>query len=158
MENESFEGPSAELANMGEKYFGARIRDLRKERGYSQEALAQGLSMTGRSFSQSTVAKIENGTRPTSVGELHLLAALLDVEITDFFMSEEDAAVYRHLSAQASKCARLAQELEELANREVQVRAEFELATKRYEDMLNGLSPADRMTLEGKHGKHQETP
>ncbi|WP_282857476.1 helix-turn-helix domain-containing protein [Pseudoclavibacter helvolus] len=85
MENTDFTGPSSGLVLVKEQIFGRRVRSIRKERGLSQKALADALSLTGRTFHQTTIAKIEAGTRPTSVGEIELLAVVLDVEAADFF-------------------------------------------------------------------------
>lgn len=63
--------------------FGARVREVRKARGLTQPMLALRLAMfTGRTYHQATIAKLESGSRPTSVDELCALAQALDVSIT----------------------------------------------------------------------------
>ena len=62
---------------------GTRIRNLRRQRGWSQEQL--GL-MIG--FSQSKISKIENGNCD-SLSDLKLIAAALDVRIEDLVMEDD---------------------------------------------------------------------
>lgn len=62
---------------------GARIRELRRQRGWSQEQLG---AMIG--FSQSKISKIENGNCD-SLSDLKLLAAALGVRIEEL-VSEDD--------------------------------------------------------------------
>ena len=60
--------------------FGSRVRDLRKQRGWSQEALAAecGLDRT-------YVSGIERGKRNVSLQNILLLAETLDVTIAELF-------------------------------------------------------------------------
>jgi transcriptional regulator with XRE-family HTH domain len=76
----------------------------------SQMALARALSdATGRSYHQTTVTKLENGSRPTSVEEVYVLAALLDVAVADLLSDDVDRQVVQ-LSAQVTLRAREAAE------------------------------------------------
>lgn len=61
--------------------FATTVRELRKARGWSQDELARRLSANGFAMHQTTVAKLEGGTRPTSVDEVAALAVLLGVPI-----------------------------------------------------------------------------
>ena len=63
---------------------GARIRELRRKRGWSQEQLG---TMIG--FSQSKISKIENGGWD-SLSDLKLLAAALDVKLEDLVKEEQN--------------------------------------------------------------------
>lgn len=60
--------------------FGDRVRKLRKAKGLTQSELGQALGALGADMHQTTVAKIENGTRPTVVHEVWALAKILDVD------------------------------------------------------------------------------
>lgn len=74
--------------------FGQRVRQLRKAAGLTQQQLADRLSQWGRSYHQTTVAKLEAGTRPTTLEELIPLSVALGVSQREFFEdpSPEDMA------------------------------------------------------------------
>ena len=62
---------------------GARIRELRRKRGWSQEKLGD---MVG--FSQSKISKIENGNWD-SLSDLRLIARALEVPIEELVREDE---------------------------------------------------------------------
>lgn len=59
--------------------FGARVRDERKLRGLRQDDFADRLAAVGHPMHQTTISKIESGTRPTTIEELVAIAAVLKV-------------------------------------------------------------------------------
>jgi transcriptional regulator with XRE-family HTH domain len=59
---------------------GHRIATLRRDRGYSQDDLAERTGLERRS-----IQRYENAVRPPGVAELLLIAAALDVDVTDLF-------------------------------------------------------------------------
>lgn len=61
---------------------GSRVRELRKARGWSQAALAVRLRKYGPELTQSTIAKLEAGARPTRLDEFGSLAEVLGVPLT----------------------------------------------------------------------------
>lgn len=63
---------------------GARIRELRRKRGLSQEQLG---AMVG--FSQSKISKIENGDWD-SLSDLRLIARALEVPIEELITDRSD--------------------------------------------------------------------
>lgn len=69
-------GNDADLKYDPEQTAGQRIRQLRTERGWSQEETARRMRSYGYDYHQTTVAKIEAGQRPFRVRELVDFAAL----------------------------------------------------------------------------------
>ncbi|MBN8698991.1 MAG: helix-turn-helix transcriptional regulator [Chitinophagales bacterium] len=63
---------------------GQRIRELRKELGISQEALAYKAEVD-----RTYVTDVENGRRNVSVEILERLIKALDISVTDFFTTKE---------------------------------------------------------------------
>src|ERR1700736_1720387 len=62
-----------------EKSFGEKVRQWRRERNWSQEEVADKLRAQGFDMHQTTVAKIERGTRPLRVAEAAAIATLFRV-------------------------------------------------------------------------------
>lgn len=91
------------LATGGQRAFGERVSELRKAAGHTQGTLAKEMAHGDRTYSQSTVAKIENGTRPTSVGELYVLADILGVKVADFFAPLEGHGLVSEFLAAENK-------------------------------------------------------
>lgn len=65
--------------------FGNRIRELRKSRGLSQEALAD-LAELDRSY----IGGVERGDRNISLNNIQKLSIALNVNITEFFKELND--------------------------------------------------------------------
>lgn len=71
-----------------EERFGQRVRELRTGRGWSQEKLAEEMTVRGFQLHQTQVGKIESGARPVHLGEVHMLADVLGVALTDLIAAE----------------------------------------------------------------------
>lgn len=146
-----------------EKVFGLRIREMRQLRGWTQEELARRMAEAGFQMHQTTVAKLENGTRPTNVGEIAALAALLEVPIGALFgtadRAERQRAVQtlefrlRSLKAESEaifdKRAELDIRMSHLAFEMDEVRADYEKAKAGYEAAVGSIHEADGLILFG---------
>ena len=65
-----------------QKQFGERLRSLRLAKGLSQEALAH-LCELDRTY----IGSVERGERNISLINIHLLAAALEVPVSEFFVA-----------------------------------------------------------------------
>ncbi len=72
-----------------ERAFGLRIRSLRRARSWTQDEVAQWMTAAGYPMHQTTVAKIESGSRPTSVGEVDALASIFGKSVASLFTDGE---------------------------------------------------------------------
>ena len=130
-----------------EKIFGQRIREMRQLRGWTQDELAREMSDAGHQMHQTTVAKLESGTRPTSVAEVGALATLLEVPIGSLFGAADEmekraelkALEYR-LRSLTAEASRITEQMDEMLERSTQVKfdlgrtkQEFEKAEKAFE-------------------------
>ncbi|MBQ9941635.1 MAG: helix-turn-helix transcriptional regulator [Christensenellaceae bacterium] len=66
-----------------EKKVGKKVRELRKQRGLTQEQLSAQLQTAGCDVTRSALAKIEVGQRHLYIDELKLLKELLKVDYAD---------------------------------------------------------------------------
>jgi transcriptional regulator with XRE-family HTH domain len=67
------------------EHVGGRIREIRREKGLSQEALAQVLGTTAN-----TISRWETSTYRPTIDDLEKLSRFFEVVITDFFPPEEE--------------------------------------------------------------------
>lgn len=74
-----------------EKSFGDNVRHWRRERNWSQEELADKLRSEGFDLHQTSVAKIERGTRPLRVAEAAALATIFRVPPLAVFLGSPQA-------------------------------------------------------------------
>jgi transcriptional regulator with XRE-family HTH domain len=74
-----------------EKSFGDNVRHWRRERNWSQEDLADKLRSEGFDLHQTSVAKIERGTRPLRVAEAAAIATIFRVPPLAVFLGSPQA-------------------------------------------------------------------
>lgn len=63
---------------------GQAVADGRQRRGMSQSALARVMQAAGFSWQQTTVSRTEAGQRPIPFAEAVALAALLNIDLSEF--------------------------------------------------------------------------
>ncbi|MFJ4026392.1 helix-turn-helix domain-containing protein [Paenarthrobacter sp. NPDC089989] len=84
---ENTDGPVG-IGEATERAFGARVRELRTALGMTQADLAARMTTLGYGMSQTMIAKLERGARPTSVGELAVLGDILAVPLPSLLAGE----------------------------------------------------------------------
>ena len=62
---------------------GSKIRQLRKEKGWTQKALAAQMQLAGLDMTELTILRIENGTRFVPDYEVKALAKLFQISYSD---------------------------------------------------------------------------
>ena len=72
------------VRNDPESWAGSRFRELRNQRGWSQQDVADRMKAFGYSWSQATMTRLETATRPVRLNEVADLAALHGLKIGDF--------------------------------------------------------------------------
>ena len=87
------ENASGRRADVIEREFGMRVRALRNARGWTQDRLAAEMTRRGFAMHQTTIAKLESASRPTTLGELSELARLFRVNPLE--LMDLNAAVAR---------------------------------------------------------------
>ena len=93
----NFELPD-EAASGNDVWIGARLRELRKDRGLSIQELADKVSL-----SIGMISQIERGLSTPSLRSLRLLAEALDVPVSWFFASPKGHAASRHIVRRADR-------------------------------------------------------
>lgn len=98
-----------------ELFFGEQVKQFRQANGWTQGELARRMTVVGYTMHQTTVAKVENATRPTNVGEVAALAAIFAVPVSALF-GESDTKPLEMANLNATMTA-VADELETMAKR-----------------------------------------
>lgn len=75
-------------SDSSDSVFARRLRAVRKQAGVTQKQLADRMADRGHKMLQSTVAKIESGERPVSIGEAVQLADVLGASLMDLVTDE----------------------------------------------------------------------
>ncbi|UVJ40251.1 helix-turn-helix transcriptional regulator [Arthrobacter sp. CJ23] len=70
------------------KLFGSNVRELRQELGLTQQGLSDELRRLKVHLTQTMIAKLERGDRPTTVEEATVLALVLEVPIQTLFQRD----------------------------------------------------------------------
>ena len=107
------QGPPADSSD---SIFARRLRTIRKQGGVTQKQLADRMAARGHKMLQSTIAKIESGERPVSIGEAVQLAEVLGAALTDLVTDEttgRQAREYRQLAEAKIKVRSLEHETAE---------------------------------------------
>lgn len=124
--------------------FGRRVRQFRKAAGLTQQQLAERLSEWGRSYHQTTVAKLEAGNRPTTLEELIPLAAALGVSQRQFFEEPSPADQAEHKVREVEQeLSRLRSELDRAQSHYERLRKQFERAVDLYSRRVDNLREFD---------------
>lgn len=149
-----------------EKIVGQRVRQLREAAGLTQQELGASLFLHGEPLHQTTVAKLEAGTRPLRLNDVGALAAFFDVPIESLWQSEDvvdeelrealakvhemgkRALAAKRASETASERAKVAAEVAHLA------REDLEAAWLREHEAMAVYETLLR-TRKGSHGKRQ---
>jgi transcriptional regulator with XRE-family HTH domain len=87
-------------SDFADSIFARRLRAVRKQAELTQKQLADLMANRGHKMLQSTVAKIESGERPVSIGEAVQLAEVLGASLMDLVtddMTGRQEAEYRQL-------------------------------------------------------------
>ncbi|MGV0807053.1 helix-turn-helix transcriptional regulator [Mycolicibacterium setense] len=142
------------MGNTWERLFGGRVKDLRAARGWTQEELAKRMTAAGHSMHQTTVAKLEGGNRPTTIGEATTIAAIFGMPVAGLFDTYE-AQDYAELAALANRLAALAAEKAKLTERLTALDSEYSSAEAQY-NALQQRVERDEQLARQEEAEHRE--
>ena len=118
-DSEPWEPDESDLQHLAElrlteqrEAFGARVRELRQDRGWSQTDLVRRLRDHGVWFGQTTATKLERGNRPTPVEEAWALALVFGVAWDDLMPSLPTPLPPRDLQADLDAARRSVERLQ----------------------------------------------
>ena len=132
-----------------ERRFGRRLKDLRTAKGWTQDDLAKRMTAAGHPMHQTTVAKIESGNRPTPVGEIAALAAILDFSISLMFSPDNEVQqMLLKLMGAAAEVSMLGHELNEAERAPMGIRLRLKQAEEDYQTLLTAAR--DMPELQGR--------
>jgi transcriptional regulator with XRE-family HTH domain len=112
------------------EHVGGRIREIRKAKGLSQEALAQVLGTTAN-----TISRWETATYRPTIDDLERLARFFEIAIMDFFPPEEETN-----NSQITALLRAAKQLSPDDLEELRNYAEFRKARGRLKGLTQSVN------------------
>lgn len=116
-----------------EKIVGQRLAKLRSDRGWSQAQLATAMKERGFGWTQSSVWKTENSSRPIRVNELVVLAELFGTD-PGGLLPESDPSDERAVALRAS--VKASQEASRAERRYKEAQSDLGQAKAAWEDAL----------------------
>lgn len=129
--------------------FGRRVKRLRKDVGLTQKELADRLSQWGRSYHQTTVAKLESGNRPTTLEELIPLSVALGVSQREFFQDPSPTeSAERRVREAEQEVLNLRTEVRATHSRYLQLQEELQEAMDVYSRRMETLQELDPSTAD----------
>lgn len=143
-------GKAERFAKHFERMFGVRVKDLRQAKGLTQEELAARMTASGYPMHQTTVAKMEGGGRPTSVGEMAVLAAIFEMAIPDLFQDTDDARDRMELAAAERMIDAIQLDIDKLDERRAGLVAQLHAAQQLYKSLAAKLAKRIRTDQKGK--------
>jgi transcriptional regulator with XRE-family HTH domain len=126
--------PLVRMTNEWERLFGKRVQDLRLAMGWTQEDLAQRMTDAGHPMHQTTVTKLEKGTRPTSVAEVGALSTLFDVSIGAIFGGGDELDALRRMKASTTRIALIRAEIQRILEERASHQARIDELTAALQD------------------------
>jgi transcriptional regulator with XRE-family HTH domain len=113
-----------------------QLRALREAAGYTQRLIADQMTLAGYKMHQTTVAKIEAGERPVTVGEAAALAHIVGASLADL-ITPPDTDTPAKLAEALAQRSRLQREAREC-------RATAAVATQRLHEVQRALADAEK--------------
>lgn len=87
------------VADLAKRTFGESVRKYRQANEWTQDALARNVTANGINATQTMIAKIERGDRPTSIAEAAVIAATFNIPVQALLPLDRQSATQSHLGA-----------------------------------------------------------
>lgn len=87
------------VADLARRTFGESVRKYRLANEWTQDTLARNVTANGINATQTMIAKIERGDRPTSISEAAVIAATFNIPVQALLPLDRESATQSHLGA-----------------------------------------------------------
>ena len=87
------------IADLARRTFGESVKKYRLANDWTQDALARAITANGVNATQTMIAKIERGDRPTSISEAAVIAATFGTPVQSLLPLDRESATASHLGA-----------------------------------------------------------
>ncbi|MCQ1999533.1 helix-turn-helix transcriptional regulator [Arthrobacter zhaoxinii] len=162
------------LADLARRTFGESVRKFRVANQWTQEGLAKSLTANGINATQTMVAKIERGDRPTSISEAAVIAATFGIPVQSLLPLDRESATASHLGSLLTTFHTRLERLEDLRLEVSEYEADIQNLLDEWDDSVGKCTETDREHLRSLdidarptaengmrkmlRGKYQETP
>lgn len=142
MENEE-----KNLADLAKRTFGESVRRYRLANQWTQEGLAKALTANGINATQTMVAKIERGDRPTSIGEAAVIAASFGIPVQSLLPLDRESATASHLGSLLTNFHLRLERLEDLRLEVSEYEDDVERILDEWDEAVGDCTEEERLHL-----------
>ena len=135
------------LADLARRTFGESVRKFRLANQWTQDGLARSLTANGINATQTMVAKIERGDRPTSISEAAVLAATFGVPVQALLPLDRESAAASHLGSLLTNFHIRLERLEDLRLEVSEYEADLEELLNQWDDYVDDCTESEREHL-----------
>ncbi|WP_426226260.1 helix-turn-helix transcriptional regulator [Pseudarthrobacter sp. DSP2-3-2b1] len=160
------------VADLARRTFGESVRKYRLANEWTQEGLAKAVTANGVNATQTMIAKIERGDRPTSISEAAVIAATFGCPVQALLPLDRESATQSHLGALLSNFNSRMDHYHKLLDDLMAAEESMDSLLDDWDEYVKGLTEAEREYLakieidarssaengmrERLHGKHPE--
>ncbi|WP_181038959.1 helix-turn-helix transcriptional regulator [Arthrobacter sp. Y81] len=135
------------VADLARRTFGESVRKYRLANEWTQEGLAKAVTANGVNATQTMIAKIERGDRPTSISEAAVIAATFSVPVQALLPLDRESATQSHLGALLSNFNSRMDRYHKLLGDLMEAEESMEGLLDEWDEYVRDLSTADREYL-----------
>lgn len=141
------ENKETNVADLARRTFGESVRKYRQANGWTQDTLARNVSANGVNATQTMIAKIERGDRPTSIGEAAVIAATFGVPVQALLPLDRESAAQTHLGVLLSNFKSRLDRYHMILANAMDIEESLEGLLKEWDEYVADLTAADREHL-----------
>jgi transcriptional regulator with XRE-family HTH domain len=141
------ENNEASIADLARRTFGESVKKYRLANEWTQDTLARTITANGVKATQTMIAKIERGERPTSIGEAAVIAASFGVPVQALLPLDKESANATHLGALLTNFHTRLDRLQDLRLEVSEYEEDLERLLDKWDEYVDGYSDAERKHL-----------
>jgi transcriptional regulator with XRE-family HTH domain len=135
------------VADLARRTFGESVRKYRQANEWTQDTLARNVTANGINATQTMIAKIERGDRPTSISEAAVIAATFNVPVQALLPLDRESATQSHLGALLSNFNGQMERYHMFLANAMSVQDSIENLLNEWDEYVSDLTAAEREHL-----------
>lgn len=141
------ENTERNIGDLARQTFGESVKKYRYANGWTQEHLARAMTANGVNATQTMVAKIERGDRPTSISEAAVIAATFSIPVQALLPLDRESATASHLGSLLTRFQTMLGTLKNLRLEVSEYEDDMEALLDQWDEYVDGITDAEREHL-----------